>query len=125
MWLFLNDAFLSIVIDRDDPDRLLCRSRARGDLEALFGDVDVIETPSRDYRFRVSLPRSRVASAVSNRVLALDYDNFKSSVPEADRHDCYLKVWTSMLNFQEKRLARGRKAVGRDRNVPEGNRSPM
>ena len=37
MWIYLNDAFLSIVADRDDPSRLLVRGRFAGDIFAAPG----------------------------------------------------------------------------------------
>ena len=36
MWVFLSDAFLSIVAHRDDPDALLVRARRQGDIECVF-----------------------------------------------------------------------------------------
>jgi hypothetical protein len=33
MWLFCEKGFVSIVVDRDDPDRLLVRARVKGDIE--------------------------------------------------------------------------------------------
>jgi len=49
MWAFLNNAFLSIVADRDDPDRLLVCACFRDDVVAVFPGVDVAETPGTDY----------------------------------------------------------------------------
>ncbi len=106
MWIFKNDAFVSIVQDWDMPDQLWARARIRGDLERFFDvtDLPVIETPSADYRFRVVVDREAVKSALICAVDDIDYDNFKSSIAatpvEDERHNAYLKVWSAMMAFQ-------------------------
>ena len=82
MWLFLNNAYLSIVADRDDQSRLLVRARFKGDLERVFGKVVVQETPTADYRFRTRVPREAVADRVAKAVLGTTATNFKASVTE-------------------------------------------
>jgi hypothetical protein len=107
MWIFLSDSFLSVVAHkRDQPDMLLVRARVSGDIERVFPDADVSETPTADYRFRAVLPRGEVAGALAGTVLTIDYDNFKNSVTEHDRHDAYFGCWRSMHDFQTDR-ARG------------------
>lgn len=109
MWIFLNDAFLSIVQPRpsDVPkalagrDVLLVRARKRGDLERAFGKVRVSHTPARDYRFRAFVSRERVAKVLTRRLLAIDYTNFKGSVAHDARHDAYQRVWGVMHDFQQ------------------------
>ena len=56
MWLFTSKSFLSVVSDKENPtgDRLLVRSRIMGDIEEVFPDADVMETPYADYRFRAA-----------------------------------------------------------------------
>ncbi len=98
MWIFLNNAFLSIVAHRDKPDLLLVRARAEGDIERTFPDAETC--PVADYRYRAELPRQEVATAIAERVSGIDYDNFKGSVQETDRHDAYLHVWSAMFSFQ-------------------------
>jgi hypothetical protein len=102
MWIFLNNAFLSIVAHRDKPDLLLVRARAEGDIKRTFPDSEIWEDPVADYRYRAELPRPEVAAAIAERVSGIEYDNFKGSVQEADRHDAYLHVWSAMIGFQEK-----------------------
>jgi hypothetical protein len=36
-----------------------------------------------------------------DRVMALDYGNFKSSVQNRKRHDAYMEVWDVMYRHQE------------------------
>lgn len=107
MWIFLSNAFVSVVADRRDRNRLLVRARLAEDLARAFPGADVIETPAADYRFRASLPRAQVAQTIARQVRAIDYPNFKGSVPAGDdeRHDAYLGVWGVMYRLQESRFA--------------------
>lgn len=107
MWIFKNDAFVSVVQDRDMADQLWVRARVRGDLERFFNDadwLDVIETPSADYRFRCVVDRSIIKMALIMAVDGIDYYNFKNSIDttpvEEERHTTYLKVWDAMMGFQ-------------------------
>lgn len=107
MWIFLNDAFLSIVQHRGRPGHLMVRARVEGDIERVFGEgVRVITTPApADYRFRVTLERGEVVAAMERCVQAIDYPDFKSSVAEHDRHHAYFGAWSSMQRLQSQREA--------------------
>jgi hypothetical protein len=108
MWIFLNDAFLSIVTPRthDVPkplrgrDLLLVRARKRGDIQRVFPSVRVTRTPNRDYAFRAFVPRPRVIDAIGQRLLDMEYGNFKDSVANDERHSAYSKVWSVMYSYQ-------------------------
>ncbi len=115
MWIFKNDAFVSIVQDRIMPDQLWVRARVKGDLERFFGEelkelgLTVVETNDADYRFRVTTDRLIVENLVAEAVNSIDYDNFKSSIAddkEGDRrHTAYMGVWSTMLRYQKSELA--------------------
>ncbi len=106
MWIHLSDAFLSVVAHRTQPDDLLVRARVAGDIERVFPDAVVTMTPDADYRFRAVLPRGVVAGALAGSVLTIEYDNFKNSVTEHDRHDACMDVWSVMHRFQTDRARR-------------------
>jgi hypothetical protein len=106
MWIFLNDAFLSVVAHRHEPDMLLVRARARGDIERVFPDADVSHSPDADYAYRATLAREVVARVLAEQVAGITYPNFKSSIKEPDRHDACMAVWSVMHRFQTDR-ARG------------------
>lgn len=114
MWIFMNDAFVSIVEDREsDCGNLLVRARRKGDIQrALFGKkkwpIKVTFTRDRDYPYRASVEAGAVARALYDRVRAIDYSNFKDSIPKNDqtRHDAYLSVWARMAQW-------GRQVSGR------------
>ena len=103
MWIMTNRGFISCVAHRDRPECLLVRARCRGHLEAIFGNsLRVHCTPDGDYRYRAAVPRGMVASVVAGQLAAVDYDNFKASVPDRGLHDVYLEVWESMYAYQRR-----------------------
>jgi hypothetical protein len=124
MWLFLNDAFLSIVQPPGPGRDLLVRARFRLDIETIFPRAKVTETPSRDYRYRATISREAVANAMADEVRRIAYGNFKGSVGDRKRHDDYLKVW-GVMNAAQQRDHSDKKAKGGKgkRGVP-GERDP-
>lgn len=114
MWIFLNDAYLSIVEpaihDRriHGSDVLLVRSRFPGDLERTFPGYAVVEGAGTDYRFRCFVPRAEVATKLAEAVTAIDYGNFKGSVREKWRHDTYMGCWSVLMREQERQASRRR-----------------
>ena len=108
MWIFLNDAFVSVVEDRADSTMLVVRARRAGDVErfiegSMLAELRVVQTDHADYRFRASVPRRVVARALEAAALALDYPNFKDSVEEDERHAIYSRVWSAALALDERR----------------------
>jgi hypothetical protein len=103
MWICLNDAFLSIVAKDCPPDHLLVRARRKGDIERVFPGVVARESRHTDYRWRAAVPRERVAQAIAERLLSIDYDNFKDSVADRALHDAYARVWGVMYGLQSER----------------------
>lgn len=103
MWVFLNDAFVSIVQHKEHRDKLIVRARFAGDLELVFPDLAgrVKKTPNADYRFRVIVDRSRVMNALMEEVGRIDYPNFKDSVDDWKRAQVYMSVWSTMFNAQQ------------------------
>jgi hypothetical protein len=110
VWIFLDNAFLSIVPDKDTPGNLLVRARHAGDIEQVFQKARVPTTPANDYRFRAFVPPASVAEAIASQVTGTDYMNFKNSVPDIDRHMAYLRVWQVMANWQAATLLRERRS---------------
>jgi hypothetical protein len=102
MWIFLNDAFLSVVADKADPtgDRLLVRARRRGDIERVFPDAEVFQVAGSDYAQRAWVPRQHVAVALAARVEAIDYPNFKNTISDSAYHDAAMQVWSVMHAYQ-------------------------
>lgn len=93
MWIFLNNAALSIVADRSNPANLLVRARLGGDIERVFHDAVVQHTPTANYAYRASIPRKQVGAVMAAKLVGIEYDNFKGSIAHQVRHEIYLAVW--------------------------------
>jgi hypothetical protein len=100
MWLMLNDGFVSLVQKDPKKSSLLCaRSRVKAHLEQLFPGSVIESESGTDYQFRCYVTREEVADVLVDRVLSLDYSNFKSSVQDRPLHDAYMNVWTVMHDY--------------------------
>lgn len=100
MWVFLSNSFLSIVQHRDQPDHMLVRARLKDDINRVFPLASVTGMEEADYRYRAVIPRQEVAQAMALQVLKINYDNFKNTVTEPDRHSAYFGVWEEMHGLQ-------------------------
>lgn len=101
MWIFLNNAFYSIVdYSNGKGPNLMVRARFKGDINRTFADVKEVHLPGRDYAWRAEVPRATVAKAMHDAVMNIDYSNFKDSVAEDWRHDAYADVWQVMYSEQ-------------------------
>jgi len=111
MWIFMNDAFISVVApsaadleiggERPDADLLSVRARRRGDLTAVFGnDFPIIRIVNRDYPYRTFCTRQRIAQIVADRICEIDYGNFKDSVPDKSRAGVYMSVWAAGVRLE-------------------------
>ena len=100
MWICLNNAFLSVVQDRDDPETLLVRARVVGHIQQVFPEAKVFTDPKADYLYRAFIGRKAVAQAVAASIEDIDYDNFKDSVDDDQLHVAYMKVWSTMEKLQ-------------------------
>lgn len=98
MWITLNNAFFSIVQNNLNNEELLVRARRAEDIKGVFG-IDPDSTPERDYPYRISLPRARVAELIVERITSIDYGNFKDSIRDPLLHDACMRVWSEMLRI--------------------------
>lgn len=103
MWLFCKDGFFSAVVDRNDPERVLVRSRFKGDIERLQSTMPhsvrtkVEHTPESDYPYRTFVRRSDWETAVLAQAEEMDYDNFKAAAHDGTARDsAYMAVWSAM-----------------------------
>lgn len=103
MWIFLSDAYLSVVDKGDETGRtLLVRARHKGDIERVFPQAQVQVGGGTDYKYRARIDREEVALRMADAIRATNYRNFKSSVKERARHDAYMDVWEAMYAYQAK-----------------------
>jgi hypothetical protein len=110
VWVFLNNAFLSVVQCEGEREQnwLMIRARLRGDIQTIFPSAKVTSNSARDYRWRAKVRRDEFAAAMRRAVEAIDYPNFKASVRDHQRHDTYLRVWGVMKNAQDEQARRER-----------------
>ena len=106
MWIFLSDAFLSVVADHDDPEgeQLLVRARRHGHIERVFPEAEVFSVAGSDYAFRAWVPRQQVAEALQDQVMGIRYPNFKASIRDNAYHEAALQAWSAMHGFQRRHL---------------------
>jgi hypothetical protein len=100
MWLCFNDAFVSAVQDKDDPDRLCVRARKREHLERLFPGHEILTPPTRDYAYRVFVSKKEFADLLATRIGDIDYTNFKNSVRDGPLHQLYVDFWELHHRYQ-------------------------
>ncbi len=105
MWIYTVQGFVSIVEDDHRKGYFKVRARFAGDLEAIFPRAKVLETDSRDYRFRVVLPREAVANVIKAQIEAIDYNNFKSAA-QPERHSILARIWGVLFAEQERLYGR-------------------
>ena len=106
MWVFTDNAFLSVVKKRGHDD-LCVRARAADDLDAFrrycpeLGPA--IMMAGTDYPVRAFVSREALAQAVARAILEIDYENFKGRVAETlgpDRAAVYHDIWHSLLALE-------------------------
>lgn len=100
MWITTNKGFFSVV--EASESSVMIRARREGELKQAFPDQKIIETPRADYRYRVIVSKAFAAKWIAGELLAIDYDNFKDSIPEKDKalKNACASVWTVMGRLQ-------------------------
>lgn len=103
MWIASKDGFVSIVQNRDLMDTLMVRARVKKDLLSLFAEERIVETPEADYRFRVLVPKREMANMLAERIMDINYPNFKSEIvgiqEQRDKLSAYHDIWSVMWNY--------------------------
>lgn len=113
MWIFLPNAFLSIVDKSNVKDCLVVRARRAEHIKSVFPDADIQHTPSNDYQYRADIPREQVAAVVAAQVAGIDYDNFKNEVKDKKLKRACSDVWGVCALIGDHAPYSGRR-VGRD-----------
>jgi hypothetical protein len=98
MWVFCNDAFVSIVDNNEFPDHLTVRARFKEHIKNLFPEAVVVSLEKRDYQYRAYIRRERVAQVMFEKVMAIDYVNFKDSITDPVYHAGCADVWSAMYD---------------------------
>ena len=101
MWIQFNNAFLSIVENRDNKLELLVRARIKGDIEKIFPEAEVFKDDSADYKYRLFISKATIATRMMLKMTEINYDNFKNSVKEIERKTAYSNVWVELRKLQK------------------------
>jgi hypothetical protein len=133
MWIFTPDGFFSAVEHRDDPNKIMVRTRARMHaqrlIDALPEDVTkpgLVETPPpADYRFRVTVTREQWVYLVAKFAAEIAYPNFKNEASKRPHPVGFMSalhgVWSKLLGFQDDMYQDTNK--GRWSSVSHGDKS--
>lgn len=106
MWIFTVDGYFSAVEDKDDPGRIMVRSRQLVDLQTLLKrlereDFEILAWTGSDYPFRVFLTRELWLSYLELSGQELNYTNFKArAIDPSDhgRYRTYHNIWRELKN---------------------------
>ncbi len=106
MWIFTETGFVSAVRHRNEKDKLVVRARDQKSLESLSNSLglDIVETPSNDYPYRVFVDDVVFATWLYKQTMAVDYPNFKDRVHDTRGHDfadTLLSVWSAMRQVED------------------------
>lgn len=99
MWFCFNDGFISAV-ESGTPGELKVRARRKKHLEAIFPGKDILVTKNTDYKYRVFCTKEELSKIVQDRIMNLNYGNFKASVDDDDLHDLYGRFWWEHYKYQ-------------------------
>lgn len=100
MWICFNDGFISVVNDTRRIDELVVRSRRKNILEKLFPNNEIVTLNISDYKYRTYCSRKEMVAIISDRIMNIDYNNFKNSVDDDELHNLYSNMWTQHYRYQ-------------------------
>src|SRR5579862_8333730 len=92
MYVFTDNAFLSIVAHDLDERLLEVRAQYEGDIERTFPEAEVARTSDGDFPFSTAVSRDRVAERIALRVQHIGYRHFNSMSDEPWRQQAYEEV---------------------------------
>jgi hypothetical protein len=141
MWIASKFGWFSCVCGKakkgkgPDLSVIMVRARARTHLEQLmqeyptpFKGVELRESPTADYRFRVVIPHSTFVGLVAMIAQDVDYTNFKSEVAAREGTSLYEqalhRIWAVMHRVQTA-LHPGPAARQRLEDGVEGSEEPL
>lgn len=101
MWIFTQDAYLTISQDENQRERFMIRARVAGDIEKLFPKAQVIRMDDADFLFRAFIPKRRVIEVLSRAIGNIEYTSFKGGVKDKCRAWYYAQVWAIMAAMQD------------------------
>lgn len=92
MYVFTENAFLSITAHEFDERLLEVRAQFKGDIERTFPESEVAFTSGEEFPYSTSVSRDRVAERVALKVQHIGYRKFNPNSEEPWRQACYSEV---------------------------------
>jgi hypothetical protein len=92
MYVFTQNAFLTILAHEHDERLLEVRARYEGDIERTFPEAEVAVTAGADYPYWTAVARDRVAERVALQVQHIGYRKFNPNSEEPWRQEVYSQV---------------------------------
>ncbi len=100
MWVYSDDANISLSRYRDRHGWLMVRARDRASLERLFPTADIVETPEADYRWRTTLCDADVIAAMAVAIAGIEYADDVKNVVGWERQPLYRDIWAITRGHQ-------------------------
>ena len=101
MWLFTTSGFLSVVQHNSMPERFQIKSRTADALRELWPDYEIEIIDWADYRFRITIEKSKALPVLFGVMCSVDYTSFKGAFQPSSRYHMMLtKVWNIMYSYQ-------------------------
>lgn len=85
------------VVKKDDGYQI--RSSNIEAISKLFPDTDITETPNRDYRFRIVVPKQVAMAFIYAALETVDYPNFKDAIDDDNVHKLVYETWLSRVRI--------------------------
>lgn len=101
MWLSLNDSFIALCRDADEPEKICVRARRARDISTLFEKAEIQHTPNNDYQYRAYIDPDIVGKVIADRIININYRRFKPTCGDSKLHRAYMRAWEAMLFIQE------------------------
>lgn len=104
MWIFIKTGFVSAVY-KDGALQIRARDKKSLHEIAVYSKSKIVSTPVADYPYRIETNRETFAKFLSDQVMDINYQNFKSEV-EITRGESFVsplhKVWDIMHDVEDK-----------------------
>ncbi|HVT12183.1 MAG TPA: hypothetical protein VHE55_07945 [Fimbriimonadaceae bacterium] len=97
MYVFTDNAFLSILAHASDERLLEVRARYSGDIERTFPESEVAFNAGADFPYSTSVSRERAAERIALRVQHVGYHHFNPTSEEPWRQSIYEQVESILL----------------------------
>jgi hypothetical protein len=72
----------------------------REHLENQFPDEEIVEMKGSDYKYRIFTTKQKLADLMVERIMDIDYTNFKNSVRDDRLHEMYADIWSVGYSYQ-------------------------